>query len=89
MVIDSWVAITAQIERERERIDALAVAVTELARHEEINLILVSEKFGISPSTLDYMVDGVVTLSRLTMDGPQKCKRAGTGEIKGTSCKRP
>jgi KaiC/GvpD/RAD55 family RecA-like ATPase len=31
-------------------------------------LILVSEKFGSSPTTLDYMVDGVVTLSRLTMD---------------------
>ncbi|MEA2032150.1 MAG: gas vesicle protein GvpD P-loop domain-containing protein [Euryarchaeota archaeon] len=68
VVIDSWEAITAQIEREREKIDALAAAVTELARHEEINLILVSEKFGISPITLDYMVDGVVTLSSLTMD---------------------
>ncbi|RLG29542.1 hypothetical protein DRN97_11710 [Methanosarcinales archaeon] len=68
VVIDSWEAITAQIEREKEKIDSLAAAVTELARHEEMNLILVSEKFGISPTTLDYMVDGVVTLNRLTID---------------------
>jgi KaiC/GvpD/RAD55 family RecA-like ATPase len=68
VVIDSWEAITAQIEREKEKIESLAAAVTELARHDEMNLILVSEKFGISPTTLDYMVDGVVTLRRLTLD---------------------
>ncbi len=68
VIIDSWEAITAQIEHEKEKIESLAAAVTELARHEEMNLILVSEKFGITPTTLDYMVDGVVTLNRLTID---------------------
>ena len=68
VVIDSWEAITAQIEREREKMNALAAAVTELARHEGMNLILVSERVGATPSTLDYVVDGVVTLSRLTLD---------------------
>ncbi len=68
VVIDSWEAITAQIEHEKEKIESLAAAVTELARHEEMNLILVSEKFGFTPTTLDYMVDGVVTLNRLTID---------------------
>jgi len=68
VVIDSWEAITAQIERERAKMNALAAAVTELARHEGMNLILVSERVGAAPSTLDYVVDGVVTLSRLTLD---------------------
>jgi len=48
--------------------DALAAAVTELARHEGMNLIPVSERVGATPSTLDYVVDGVVTLNRLTLD---------------------
>jgi hypothetical protein len=34
VVIDSWEAITAQIEREKEKIELLAAAVTELARHD-------------------------------------------------------
>ncbi len=64
VVIDSWEAITSQMEREKT--EALEAAITELARHAEMKLILVSENLGIS--SLDYMVDGIVTLKRLTLN---------------------
>ncbi len=64
VVIDSWEAITSQMDKEKT--EALEAAITELARHVEMKLILVSESLGIS--SLDYMVDGIVTLRRLTME---------------------
>ncbi|MHC1600683.1 MAG: RAD55 family ATPase, partial [Candidatus Methanospirareceae archaeon] len=68
LVIDSWEAITA--EEEEEKIKELEAAITNLVRdyatEYNMNLILVVERTEITP--LDYIVDGIIELSRITID---------------------
>jgi len=68
LVIDSWEAILS--EAKEEKIEMLEAALTDLVRNYatqyKLNLILVSERSGTTP--LDYIVDGIVELSRITID---------------------
>lgn len=64
VVIDSWDAIASQMGgRKKETFEA---SITELEKHNEMKLILVSETLGTT--SLDYIVDGIVTLKRLGID---------------------
>ncbi len=64
IVIDSWDAIASQMGgRKKETFEA---EITEFEKHNEIKLILVSETLGTT--SLDYIVDGIVTLKRLGID---------------------
>jgi KaiC/GvpD/RAD55 family RecA-like ATPase len=69
LVIDSWEAI-ASAEAKEEKIEVLEAAITDLVRHYateyRMNLILVSE--GIEATPFDYIVDGIVELSRIAID---------------------
>ncbi len=68
LVIDSWEAIASEVKK--EEIEMLEAAITDLIRNYatqyEMNLILISERSGTTP--LDYIVDGIVELSRITID---------------------
>lgn len=64
VVIDSWEAITSQMDAERR--ESLEATMIEAVSHNKTKLILVSERLETSP--LDYMVDGIVTLRRITVD---------------------
>ncbi|MGB2727079.1 MAG: gas vesicle protein GvpD P-loop domain-containing protein [Halobacteriota archaeon] len=68
LVIDSWEAIASEVkEGNKEELEA---AITDLVRdyatEYKMNLILVSETTDTTP--LDYIVDGIVELSRTTID---------------------
>ncbi|MDI6810238.1 MAG: gas vesicle protein GvpD [archaeon] len=68
LVIDSWEAIIEGGKEEKREV--LEDAITDLVRHYateyKMNLILVSETSGTTP--LDYMVDGIAELSRISID---------------------
>lgn len=68
LVIDSWEAIISG--REEEKREVLEAAITDLIRNYatdyKMNLVLISETSGTTP--LDYMVDGIVDLNRITID---------------------
>ncbi|MDI6884946.1 MAG: gas vesicle protein GvpD [archaeon] len=68
LVIDSWEAIIEGGKEEKREV--LEDAITDLVRHYateyKMNLILVSETSGTTP--LDYMVDGITELSRISID---------------------
>ena len=68
LVIDSWEAIAS--EAKKEKIEALEAAITDLIRNYateyKMNLILISERLETTP--LDYIVDGIVELSRISID---------------------
>ncbi|MBE0517385.1 MAG: hypothetical protein IBX41_08390 [Methanophagales archaeon] len=69
LVIDSWEAI-ASAEAKEEKIKVLEAAITDLVRHYateyRMNLILVSE--GSEATPFDYIVDGIIELSRIAID---------------------
>ena len=68
LVIDSWEAIITGGKDEKKEV--LEAAITDLARYYateyKMNLILISETTGTTP--LDYLVDGIVELGRMTVD---------------------
>ena len=68
LVIDSWEAIIEGGKEEKREV--LEAAITDLVRHYateyKMNLILISETSGTTP--LDYIVDGIVELSRISID---------------------
>jgi len=68
LVIDSWEAIAS--EAKEGKIASLEAAITDLIRNYaaeyKMNLILISERLETTP--LDYIVDGIVELSRITVD---------------------
>jgi len=68
LVIDSWEAIIS--EEKEEKKETVEAALTDLVRNYaaqyKVNLILISETGGTTP--LDYIVDGIVELSRITID---------------------
>ncbi|RZN37377.1 MAG: hypothetical protein EFT35_06280 [Methanophagales archaeon ANME-1-THS] len=68
LVIDSWEAITA--DEKELMMELWAAAITDLVQsyspRYKMNLILISERTGTTP--LDYIVDGIVELSRITID---------------------
>lgn len=68
LVIDSWEAIASEAKEEKR--EELEAAITDLARNYatqyKMNLILISETTDTTP--LDYIVDGIVELSRTTID---------------------
>ena len=68
LVIDSWEAIAS--EAKEEKIEVLEAAITDLVRNYaaqyKMNLILISERLETGP--LDYIVDGIVELSRISID---------------------
>jgi KaiC/GvpD/RAD55 family RecA-like ATPase len=68
LVIDSWEAILSGGKEEKREV--LEEAITDIARHYSTeykwNLILISETTGTTP--LDYIVDGIIELSRITVD---------------------
>ncbi|MBN1454740.1 MAG: AAA family ATPase [Methanomicrobia archaeon] len=68
LVLDSWEALTS--EEKEEKIEALEASIIDAIRHYateyKMNLILISERTEITP--LDYIVDGIVELSRITVD---------------------
>jgi len=68
LVIDSWEAIASGAKE--EKIEVLEAAITDLVRdyatQYKMNLILISEK--VETSSLDYIVDGIVELSRISID---------------------
>ncbi|MBC8521858.1 MAG: hypothetical protein H8D26_07725 [Methanomicrobia archaeon] len=67
LVIDSWEAIAS--EAKEGKIASLEAAITDLVRNYatqyKMNLILISERLDTTP--LDYIVDGIVELSRITV----------------------
>jgi KaiC/GvpD/RAD55 family RecA-like ATPase len=65
IVVDSWDAMTAQIEDSKKAV-LLQAATAELVRESRINLILVTESMDITP--LDYLVDGIVVLRKYEID---------------------
>ena len=75
IVVDSWDAMTAQIE-DSKRVVSLQAAIAELVRESRINLILVTESKEVTP--LDYLVDGIVVLRNYEID----YRRAREIEIK-------
>jgi len=68
LVIDSWEAIAS--EAKQEKIASLEAAITDLVRNYaaqyKMNLVLISERLETGP--LDYIVDGIVELSRISID---------------------
>ncbi len=68
LVIDSWEAIAS--EAKEEKIEVLEAAITDLVRNYaaqyKMNLILISERLETGP--LDYIVDGIIELSRISID---------------------
>jgi len=68
LVLDSWEALTS--EEKEEKIEALEAAIIDAIRHYateyKMNLILISERTETTP--LDYIVDGIVELSRISVD---------------------
>lgn len=84
IVFDSWEAITSQMEE--GRIETLETAITEWARHDGTKLILVSEKLGTS--SLDYAVDGIVTLRRITMDS-RRARELEIEKLRGVMIDQP
>jgi len=68
LVIDSWEALTA--EEKEQKIEVLEAAITDMVKHYateyKMNLILISERTETSP--LDYIVDGIIELSRISVD---------------------
>jgi KaiC/GvpD/RAD55 family RecA-like ATPase len=68
LVIDSWEAIASGAKE--EEIEALETAITDLIRdyttQYKMNLILVTETTDTTP--LDYIVDGIIEESRITID---------------------
>ncbi|MBL7117586.1 MAG: hypothetical protein ISS94_02220 [Candidatus Syntrophoarchaeum sp.] len=75
IVVDSWDAMTAQIE-DSKRVVSLQAAIAELVRESRISLILVTESKEVTP--LDYLVDGIVVLRNYEID----YRRAREIEIK-------
>lgn len=65
LVVDSWDAITEQIDPEKMR--ALEALITELVREKNVNLILTSET--LQTTHLDYMVDGVALVNDVRVEG--------------------
>ena len=65
IVVDSWDAMTAQIE-DSKKVVLLQAATAELVRESRINLILVTESMDVTP--LDYLVDGIVVLRKYEID---------------------
>ena len=67
LVVDSWEAITAV---EKEMMMGLEAAITDLIEtyspKYRLNLILIAETTDITP--LDYLVDGILELNRITID---------------------
>jgi KaiC/GvpD/RAD55 family RecA-like ATPase len=84
IVFDSWEATTSQMEG--GRIETLETAITEWARHDGTKLILVSEKLGTS--SLDYAVDGIVTLRRITMDS-RRARELEIEKLRGVRIDQP
>jgi KaiC/GvpD/RAD55 family RecA-like ATPase len=68
LVIDSWEAILEGGKEEKREVleDAITDLVRNYAMEYKMNLILISETTGTTP--LDYMVDGIVELSRISID---------------------
>ncbi|RZN37379.1 MAG: AAA family ATPase [Methanophagales archaeon ANME-1-THS] len=68
LVIDSWEALTA--EEKEQKIEVLEAAITDMVKHYateyKMNLILISERTETTP--LDYIVDGIIEMSRITVD---------------------
>ncbi len=68
LVIDSWEAIISGGKEDKREV--LEAAITDLVRNYatqyKMNLILISETTDTTP--LDYIVDGIVELSRMTID---------------------
>ena len=68
LVIDSWEAIMSGGKEEKREV--LEAAITDVVRtyatEYKMNWILVSETSGTTP--LDYIVDGIIELSRITID---------------------
>jgi KaiC/GvpD/RAD55 family RecA-like ATPase len=68
LVLDSWEALTS--EEKEEKIEALEASIIDAIRHYateyKMNLILISERTETTP--LDYIVDGIVQLSRIDVD---------------------
>ncbi|MGC9444531.1 MAG: ATPase domain-containing protein [Candidatus Methanospirareceae archaeon] len=68
LVLDSWEALTS--EEKEEKVEALEATIIDAIRHYateyKMNLILISERTGTTP--LDYIVDGIVQLSRIDVD---------------------
>lgn len=69
LVIDSWEAIISGGGKEEKK-EVLEAALTDLVRNYateyKMNLILVAETSATTP--LDYMVDGIVEMNRITID---------------------
>ncbi|MFZ2071999.1 MAG: gas vesicle protein GvpD P-loop domain-containing protein [Halobacteriota archaeon] len=68
LVIDSWEAIIGGGKEEKREVleDAITDLIRSYATEFKMNLILISETAGTTP--LDYMVDGIAELSRITID---------------------
>lgn len=68
LVIDSWEALIA--EEKEQKIEVLEAAITDMVKHYateyKMNLILISERTETTP--LDYIVDGIIELSRISVD---------------------
>jgi len=64
VVIDSWDAIASQMGGKKK--EMFEASITQLVRRNEMKLILVSET--LETTSLDYIVDGVVTLKRPLID---------------------
>ncbi len=68
LVIDSWEAIISGGKEERREV--LEAEIADIVRHYateyKMNLILISETSGTIP--LDYIVDGIIELSRISLD---------------------
>jgi KaiC/GvpD/RAD55 family RecA-like ATPase len=69
LVIDSWEAIISGGGKEEKK-EVLEAALTDLVRNYatqyKMNLILIAETSGTTP--LDYIVDGIVDMSRIDID---------------------
>ena len=68
LVLDSWEALTS--EEKEEKVEALEATIIDAIRHYateyKMNLILISERTETTP--LDYIVDGIVECSRISVD---------------------
>ncbi len=84
IVIDSWDAITEQMEPSKTR--TLEALITELVREKEVNLILTTEK--MQTTYLDYMVDGVIITSDIRVENT-RAKELETTKLRMASLKQP
>jgi KaiC/GvpD/RAD55 family RecA-like ATPase len=72
IIIDSWEAVTEQMKdpsrwEDRWVTDKLRNAIFELIRGKNVNLVLVSEV--MEETTIDFVVDGLITLHELSIGG--------------------